>query len=48
MMAIKDMAPDEDEFLRVFRIVFATAGKNQFIDQMCIRDRCIGGRKRPV
>lgn len=32
MMAIKDMAPDEDEFLRVFRIVFATAGKNQFID----------------
>ena len=32
MMAIKDMAPDEDEFMRVFRIVFATAGKNQFID----------------
>ena len=26
------MALDEDEFLRVFRIVFATAGKNQFID----------------
>jgi hypothetical protein len=32
MMAIKDMAPDEDEFMRVFRIVFATAGKNQFIE----------------
>ncbi len=32
MMAIRDMAPDEEEFLRVFRIVFATAGKNQFID----------------
>ena len=27
MMAIKDMAPDEDEFLRVFRIVFATAAR---------------------
>ena len=32
MMAIKEMAPDEDEFMRVFRIIFATAGKNQFID----------------
>ena len=32
MMAIRDMAPDEDEFMRVFRIIFATAGKNQFID----------------
>ncbi len=32
MMAIRDMAPDDDEFMRVFRIVFATAGKNQFIE----------------
>ena len=34
MMAIKEMAPDEDEFMRVFRIIFATAGKNQFIDPL--------------
>ena len=27
MMAIKEMAPDEDEFMRVFRIIFATAGR---------------------
>ena len=27
MMAIKDMAPDEDEFLRVFRIVFRHSGQ---------------------
>lgn len=32
IMAIRDMAPDEDEFERVFKIVFATAGKNQFMD----------------
>ena len=32
MMAILDMAPDDEEFLRVLKIVFATAGKNQFIE----------------
>lgn len=36
IMAIRDMAPDEDEFERVFKIVFATAGKNQFMDQFSV------------
>lgn len=32
MIAIRDMAKDEDEFDRIFRIVFSTAGKNAYID----------------
>ena len=32
LIAIRDMAEDDDEFERILRIVFATAGKNSFID----------------
>ena len=32
LIAIRDMADDDDEFERLLRIVFATAGKNSFID----------------
>jgi hypothetical protein len=36
MAAIRDMAEDDDEFLRIFNIVFATAGKAAFIDPFAI------------
>ena len=32
LIAIRDMADDDDEFERILKIVFATAGKNSFID----------------
>ena len=32
LIAIRDMADDDDEFERILKIVFATAGKNAFID----------------
>ena len=32
LIAIRDMADDDDEFERLLKIVFATAGKNAFID----------------
>ena len=32
LIAIRDMAEDDDEFERILRIVFATAGKNSFVD----------------
>ena len=32
LIAIRDMAEDDEEFERIFKIVFATAGKNAFID----------------
>ena len=32
LIAIRDMAEDDDEFERILKIVFATAGKNSFID----------------
>ena len=32
LIAIRDMAEDDDEFERILKIVFATAGKNAFID----------------
>ena len=32
LIAIRDMADDDDEFERMLRIVFATAGKNAFVD----------------
>lgn len=36
LVAIRDMAVDDDEFLRIFKIVFATAGKNAFIDSFAV------------
>lgn len=36
LLAIRDMAESEEEFLRVFKIVFATAGKNMFIDPFTV------------
>ena len=36
LVAIRDMADDEDEFLRVLRIVFSTAGKNEFMDSFAV------------
>lgn len=36
LIAIRDMAESEEEFLRVFKIVFSTAGKNAFIDPFAI------------
>jgi hypothetical protein len=36
LCAIRDMAETEDEFERVFRIVFSTAGKNAFIDPFAV------------
>lgn len=36
MIAIRDLADSEDEFLRILRIVFSTAGKNAFIDPCAI------------
>lgn len=36
IMAIRDMAPDEDEFERILKIVFAAAGKNQFMDSFSV------------
>jgi hypothetical protein len=36
MIAIRDMAPSEDEFIRVLKIVFSTAGKNAFIDPFAV------------
>lgn len=36
MLAIKDMAACEEEFVRVFKIVFSTAGKNAFIDPFAV------------
>lgn len=36
LCAIRDMAEDEDEFIRIFKIVFAAAGKNMFIDPFAI------------
>lgn len=32
LIAIRDMADDDDEFERILKIVFATAGKNAFVD----------------
>lgn len=32
LIAIRDMTDDDDEFERLLRIVFSTAGKNEFID----------------
>lgn len=36
LTAIRDMAENEEEFLRVFKIVFSTAGKNAFIDPFAV------------
>lgn len=36
LIAIRDMATSEDEFVRIFKIVFSTAGKNAFIDPFTI------------
>ena len=36
LVAIRDMADDEDEFLRILRIVFSTAGKNEFMDSFAV------------
>lgn len=36
LCAIRDMAESEEEFLRIFKIVFATAGKNAFIDPFAV------------
>ena len=36
IMAIRDMAPDEDEFERILKIIFATAGKNEFMDPFSV------------
>lgn len=32
LLAIRDMSPTEEEFLRVFKIIFSDAGKNEFIN----------------
>lgn len=32
LIAIRDMATSDEEFERIFRVVFSTAGKNAFID----------------
>lgn len=36
LLAIRDMAPSDEEFERIFRIVFSTAGKNAFIDPFTV------------
>lgn len=36
LIAIRDMASSEDEFRRVFNIVFSTAGKNAFIEPCAV------------
>lgn len=36
LTAIREMAESEEEFLRIFRIVFSTAGKNAFIDPFAV------------
>ena len=36
MMAIREMAESEEEFLRVFKIVFSAAGKSAFIDPFAV------------
>lgn len=36
LIAIRDMAPSEEEFQRIFRIVFSTAGKNAFIEPFAV------------
>jgi hypothetical protein len=37
LMAIRDMAPTEEEFQRVMKIVFSTAGKATFIEPVAIK-----------
>lgn len=36
LIAIRDMAESDEEFERIFKIVFATAGKNAFIEPFAI------------
>ena len=36
LIAIREMAPSEEEFERIFKIVFSTAGKNAFIDPFAV------------
>ena len=36
LIAIREMAASEDEFERIFKIVFSTAGKNAFIDPFAV------------
>ena len=36
LIAIRDMADSEEEFERIFKIVFATAGKNAFIEPFAV------------
>lgn len=36
LIAIRDMAPSEEEFARLFKIVFSTAGKSAFIDPFAV------------
>lgn len=36
LCAIRDMAETEEEFLRIFTIVFSTAGKNAFVDPFAV------------
>ena len=36
LVAIRDMADTEEEFQRIFKIVFSTAGKNAFIEPFAV------------
>ena len=36
LIAIRDMAPSDEEFERIFKIVFSTAGKNAFIESFAV------------
>lgn len=36
LIAIRDMAPSDEEFERIFKIVFSTAGKNAFIEPFAV------------
>lgn len=36
LVAIRDMVDEEEEFERIFKIVFSTAGKNEFMDPFAV------------